>query len=153
VKRAVSRRRVETPKNHLQRRIDLSDELARVLQDLHRRRKEKWFRKGKPVPEWVFCNEDGNYLNEFNFRTRNFYPLLEKAGLRRVRVHDLRHAYASLMLQQGESPAYVKEQMGHHYIQITVDLYGHLIPGGNRAAANRLQTHILPASTAAAAQA
>ncbi len=49
-----------------------------------------------------------------------------------------RHAYASPMLQQGESPAYVKEQMGHHSIPTTVDLYGHLIPGGNRAAANRL---------------
>jgi hypothetical protein len=63
VKRAVSRRRIETPKNHLQRRIDLSDELARVLQDLHRHHNEEWFRKGKPVPEWVFCNEEGNYLN------------------------------------------------------------------------------------------
>jgi integrase len=151
VKRAVSRRRIETPKNHLQRRIDLSDELGRVLQDLQRRRREEWFGKGKALPEWVFCNEDGIYLNEFNLRTRKFYPLLMKAGLRRIRVHDLRHAYASLMLQQGESPTYVKEQMGHHSIQITVDLYGHLIPGGNRAAANRLQSYILPSSSEAVA--
>jgi len=48
------------------------------------------------------------------------------------------------MLQQGESVTYVKEQMGHHSIQVTVDLYGHLIPGANRAAANRLEAHILP---------
>jgi hypothetical protein len=50
----------------------------------------------------------------------------------------LRHTFASLLIQQGESVAYVKEQMGHSSIQITVDVYGHLVPGGNRAAFDRL---------------
>ena len=44
----------------------------------------------------------------------------------------------SLLIPQRESLAYVKEQLGHHSIQITVDLYGHLIPGANRAAVDRL---------------
>src|SRR5262249_55513004 len=57
---------------------------------------------------------------------------------RKIRFHDLRHTFASLLLQQGESPQYVKEQMGHHSIQITVDIYGHLIPGANRRAVDRL---------------
>src|SRR5215475_13051696 len=70
--------------------------------------------------------------------------------LRQIRLHDLRHSYASLMLQQGESVTNVKEQMGRHSIQVTVDLYGHLIPGANRAAANRLEAHILPTSQAVA---
>jgi integrase len=43
---------------------------------------------------------------------------------------------------------YVKEQMGHHSIQVTVDLYGHLIPGANRAAANRLQATLVPKAAA-----
>ena len=47
------------------------------------------------------------------------------------------------MLQQGESITYVKEQMGHHSIQITVYLYVHLIPGANRAAANQLENSLL----------
>jgi integrase len=51
---------------------------------------------------------------------------------------DLRHTFASLLIQQGESLVYVKEQMGHASIQITVDIYGHLVPGGNRAAVDRL---------------
>jgi len=59
-----------------------------------------------------------------------------------VRFHDLRHSYASLLLQQGESPVYVKEQLGHSSIQITVDCYGHLIPGGNKQAVDRLDTPI-----------
>jgi hypothetical protein len=55
-----------------------------------------------------------------------------------VRIHDLRHTYASLLIQQGESLVYIKEQLGHHSIQVTVDIYGHLVPGGNKAAVDRL---------------
>jgi integrase len=90
------------------------------------------------MPEWVFINEAGRQLEHNNFRRRVFEPLLVKAGVRRIRFHDLRHTFASLLLQQGESPQYVKEQMGHHSIQVTVDIYGHLIPGANRKAVDRL---------------
>ena len=58
--------------------------------------------------------------------------------MRHIRVHDARHTFASLLLQQGESLPYVKEQLGHSSIQVTVDLYGHLIPGANRQAVDRL---------------
>jgi integrase len=70
--------------------------------------------------------------------------------MRQVRFHDLRHTFASLLLQQGESPAYVKEQMGHSSIQVTVDIYGHLIPGANRSAVDRLDDASVrnPAATA-----
>ncbi len=44
----------------------------------------------------------------------------------------------SLLLQNGESLHYVKEQMGHSSIKMTVDIYGHLVPGANRQAVNRL---------------
>jgi integrase len=125
-------------------------DLEPVLEQLRTYRKEQWLKKGKPVPEWVFCNEEGNYLNEFLFRMRKFYPLITAAKLRRFRIHDLRHTYASVMLQNGESVTYVKEQMGHHSIQITVDTYGHLIPGANRAAVNRLSALVLNPSKAKA---
>ncbi len=51
---------------------------------------------------------------------------------------DLRHRYASLLLQAGEPIGYVKAQLGHSSIQVTVDRYGHFIPGVNRAAVDRL---------------
>jgi len=92
------------------------------------------------VPKWVFCNEVGRPLWKSDFERRIFHKLLAKAGLRRVRFHDLRHTFASRLLQNGESPAYVKEQMGHHSIKVTVDIYGHLVPGSNRAAVDRLDT-------------
>ena len=65
-------------------------------------------------------------------------PALKKAGLRRFRFHDLRHSFGSLLIQEGASLAYVKEQMGHSSIQITVDVYGHLVPGANIAWVDRL---------------
>jgi len=54
--------------------------------------------------------------------------------------HCLRHTYASLMLQQGESIVYVQKQLGHASIQITVDTYGKWLPMGNKAAVDRLDT-------------
>src|SRR5262249_52167309 len=55
-----------------------------------------------------------------------------------VRIHDLRHTYASLLIQDGWPLKYVQEQLGHASIQITGDVYGHLVPGANRDAADRL---------------
>ena len=54
--------------------------------------------------------------------------------------HDLRHTFGSLLIQDGASLAYVKEQMGHSSIQITVDTYGHLIPGADIAWVDRLDS-------------
>jgi len=70
-----------------------------------------------------------------------FKRVLQKAGLRESRFHDIRHTYASLLLSDGVAPVYVKEQMGHSSIQMTVDIYGHLIPSSNRGAVNRLDAH------------
>jgi hypothetical protein len=104
------------------------------------------------MPQWVFCNVNGGLIDPDHLRNRVFYGLLKAAGLRRLRFHDLRHTFASLLLQQGESPVYVKEQMGHSSIQVTVDLYGHLIPGGNKQAVDRLDSTQSEVSNATPAQ-
>ena len=80
----------------------------------------------------------GQVIDKGNLRGRVFYKVLIKAGLRRIRIHDLRHTFASMLIQNGESLAYVRDQLGHHSIQITVDTYGHLVPGANRQAVDRL---------------
>ena len=69
-----------------------------------------------------------------------FFTPLEKAGPREIRIHDMRHTYASLLLSEGISPVYVKEQLGHSSIQMTVDIYGTWIPNSNRTAVNRLDS-------------
>jgi integrase len=87
-------------------------------------------------------------LDPDNFRRRVWEKLLATIGMRHVRIHDLRHTFASLLIQNGESLVYVKEQMGHHSIQVTVDIYGHLVPGGNKAAVDKLDTRsTVPSAT------
>jgi integrase len=73
-----------------------------------------------------------------HFRCLVRIPLLKRAGLRYRKPHTLRHTFASMLIHAGESLAYVKEQLGHSSITITVDTYGRLIPGTNKAAVDRL---------------
>jgi hypothetical protein len=75
-------------------------------------------------------------------------PALDQAGLRKFRFHDLRHIFGSLLVQAGLSLAYVNEQMGHASIQVTVDTYGHLVPGENAAWINTLDSETSPATSA-----
>ena len=104
---------------------DMSVELQMALRDLYTERQlETAANKWDTMPKWVFCNASGDLLDPDNLRKRVFYDLLDKGKLRKIRFHDLRHTYASLLLQQGESPVYVKEQMEHSSIQVTVDIYG-----------------------------
>jgi integrase len=139
VRRTVSKGRVTTPKSGKARRVDLSAQLAETLRVLLVERKKETLRRGrKEVPPWVFVNEAGNSIDTDNFRARIWPKLFAKAGVRQVRIHDLRHSYASFLIAQGESLAYIRDQMGHHSIRVTVDTYGHLVPSGNKAAVDRL---------------
>ena len=139
VRRNYTRGVVTTPKNGESRRVDMSLELVAAFKALQVERQLEAAANGwAATPPWVFCSETGGLMDQNNVRRRVFYRVLKTAGLRQVRFHDLRHTFASLLLQQGESPVYVKEQMGHSSIQVTVDIYGHLIPGGNRQAVDRL---------------
>jgi integrase len=85
----------------------------------------------RPIPQATILDPDNLYH-------RVFLPVLAKAGIRKIRLHDLRHTFGSLLLQNGASIVYVKEQMGHSSIQVTVDIYGHLIPGANLSFVDRL---------------
>jgi len=150
VQRNCALRRITSPKSGESRRVDMSLELTQALKDLYMERQLEITANGwKEMPPWVFCNETGGLLDPDNLRKRVFYGLLKAAGMRHLRFHDLRHTFASLLLQQGESPVYVKEQMGHSSIQVTVDLYGHLIPGGNKQAVDRLDGPVGTASSGA----
>jgi integrase len=131
--------KLTTPKNGKARNVDMSLQLRAILRLWRRRLRIEWFGWGLPMPQLVFPSEEGTPLDDANLR-KVMVAIVEKAQVRRHRsiVHVMRHSFASLLLQQGESLMYVKEQMGHSSIQITADVYGHLIPGGNRAAVDRL---------------
>ena len=138
IRRNFTNGRLTTPKNGKSRRIDLSTRLAEVLKQHLVNQELEALGKDCVKPEWLFCNETGHMVDPDNVRKRVFYKVLKKTGLRRIRIHDLRHTFATRLLMNGESPAYVKEQMGHSSIQVTVDLYCHWLPGSNRQAVDRL---------------
>lgn len=77
----------------------------------------------------LFTAPKGGPLLIANFRQRVWWPALDAAGLARsVRIHDLRHTCASLLIRQGVHPKAIQHHLGHSSIQITMDRYGHLLP-------------------------
>ena len=95
--------------------------------------------KGEFIGVWIALKVAGQWQRwGQGIRNRIFYRALEKAGFHRRPLHSTRHIFATLLLNQGESPVYVKEQMGHSSIKITVDVYGKWIRTTDRRAVNRL---------------
>ena len=90
---------------------------------------------GKPLTgsSLVFGHADGTPRAPATL-THAFSKLAKRAGLIGVRLHDLRHTHASLLLQQSVHPKVVSERLGHANIQITLDTYSHLLPGMQEAA-------------------
>lgn len=74
----------------------------------------------------VFTDGLGGPLRPQNLIRRSFVPLLERAGVPRVRFHDLRHTVATLLLEEGVHPKVVGALLGHSAIAVTVDLYSHV---------------------------
>lgn len=125
---------VNTPKSGKIRTVDLASPLPTRFKELKSIREAEAAVQGGPLPPWVFPaeTEPERPLNDAWLRDRVWRPLLEKAKVQHVRIHDARHTYASLMLRRGVPIAYVSRQLGHSSIQVTVDLYGHFIPGADR---------------------
>jgi integrase len=86
---------------------------------------------------YVFTSPAGSPLEPRNVN-RAFDALLSRAGLRRIRLHDLRHSFGSLLLASGASPREVMELLGHSNIAMTMDVYAHVIPALKREAIARL---------------
>src|SRR5260370_35902418 len=90
-----------TTKSKKSRRVDLSRELRRVAIELRDKRLLEAFLRGKNdiSGELVFSSPDGSILDPDNLYHRYFQPVLTKSGLRKIRLHDLRHTFGSLLIQ------------------------------------------------------
>ncbi len=117
--------------------MDVTPQLTDRLKQLKETRLLEAAMSGKLVQAWVFLSPLGCRWDERNLR-RTFYKVLEQAKLRRVRFHDLRHTYASLLIQTTAPAKYIQEQLGHASIQVTMDVYGHLYGGEYRHLVSRL---------------
>ena len=130
---------VRQPKSKRGRRlIALSPSLAILLREHKAKQELDRMLLGKPLlpNDLVFSNPDGTPLRP-NSITRRFKNLADSIGFNEVRLHDLRHTHATLMLQQGIHPKIVSERLGHSTVAITLDTYSHALPGLQEAAAQR----------------
>lgn len=85
----------------------------------------------------VFPSTIGTVFEPRNLN-RLFAALVDEAGVRRIRVHDMRHTCASLLLAQGIPPRVVMEILGHSQISITMETYAHVMPTAMRDAADAI---------------
>jgi integrase len=85
----------------------------------------------------VFCRPDGGPLHPERF-SRTFSRESAHAGLPAIRLHDLRHTWATLALSAGEHPKIVQERLGHANVSITLDVYSHVSEGLHSDAASRV---------------
>jgi integrase len=81
-------------------------------------------------------------MNYSNMVQRHFWKALKKAEIPRIRFHDLRHTFASLLIEQGENIKYIQSQLGHSSPTVTLNVYAHLMKGENQEAACRLEKSI-----------
>lgn len=114
------------PKSASSRRTVPLPRLA--LQALRARRRQA-LEEGHYGPDRpVFTDSRGGFMRPSNFLRRHFYPLMERAGVPRVRFHDLRHTAATLALQEGVHPRVVADLLGHSRVTLTLATYSHVLP-------------------------
>ncbi len=114
------------------RRIDVDPILLLKL------KKWKLMQPTSEPTDLVFASPSGQPLHRSTLYKQGFLPALRRTGLPRIRFHDLRHTYASLLIDQGEHPKYIQIQMGHSSIKVTMDIYGHLMEKVNVKSASKL---------------
>ncbi len=123
--------RFEMPKNGKGRNIKLTAGAVEALKRHRVRQLEKLMRLAGLWEDHglVFPNQVGKTMNASNLSARSFKPLLAKAGLpHSVRLHDLRHTCATVLLSKNVHPKFVQELLGHATIAITLNTYSHVLP-------------------------
>jgi integrase len=123
----------------------LCDEIGRVLAT-------RAHALGRPISadDYVFTAPQGGPLRRDLLHKRILRPAVVAAGLPdALRLHDLRHSCASILIQLGAHPKVIQEWLGHQSIMVTMDVYGHLFPSLNEALAERVEEVFLAAQTPA----
>ena len=128
----VATKQIGPPKNKKTRKVDLTLAVVQTLRKLQAQRK--------------VVSIGGN---ELVFPNLSYQTLIKKTikeiAPRPIRIHDLRHTYATLRLNKGDNIMDVSKQLGHHKVGFTIDKYGYWIPGEHKAQVDELDTLHLPA--------
>jgi len=130
------------PKTKKSRRsIPISNSVINALKVHRRKQLEEKLKLGSVYGKLnlVFASEVGTPIQPKNLLDRHFRPLLTKAELPSLRLYDLRHTTATLLLSAGENPKVVSERLGHASIVLTLDTYSHVLPTMQESATGKLE--------------
>jgi integrase len=131
----------EPKTNKSRRTIPLPPYLMKKLKTHRRAQLEYKMARGekyKNEHNLVFTSEVGTFVSLHNLQRRQFKPLLTKAKVPEIRLYDLRHSCATLLLAAGENPKVVAERLGHANIVLTLQTYTHVLPNMQQQATKRL---------------
>lgn len=131
-KTAKSRRTIPLPPSTM---ADLKEHSRNQAEYILSREKGEYNKQN-----FVFAANNGEPLSTNNILNRHFKPLLKSAGLPDIRLYDLRHTCATLLLSAGENPKVVSERLGHSTITLTLDTYSHVLPDMQQRAADKLES-------------
>ena len=140
INRTFNHGRFFLPKTKQSRRsIDLAPIVVKELR--------KW-KLASPLNELdlVFPNDKGKPMTCNGYIHRPFLKALNAAGCPRIRFHDLRHTYASLLIAQGENIKYIQTQLGHATSMMTLNVCSHLMKAENQEAVLRLENAVFSES-------
>lgn len=123
------------------RNIPLSIRIISELKDYKRGQLQKRLILGSCYENYdlVFASGLGTPLSNKNIINRHFRPLLKKADLPQIRLYDLRHTTATLLLSANENPKIVSERLGHASIALTLDTYSHVLPSMQKSATAKME--------------
>lgn len=146
VRRAVTRGagetyRLDSPKNGKSRVVALGDVAVRALRRQRAEQAEWKLKLGTSYDDQglIFASSTGAIAHRRNIIKRYWRPLLKAVRLpTSLRLYDLRHSHATLLMAAGEHPKIVQERLGHSSIRLTLDTYTHVVPGMQERAAARL---------------
>lgn len=135
--------RFDEPKTAKSRRtVKLAPTVVKSLRAHRSRQAAERLRAGIRYQDYdlVFATDAGQPLESHNLIKRHFKPILDRAGLpETIRLYDLRHTCATLLLAAGEHPKIVSEMLGHASIQLTLDTYSHVLPDMQQGAVAKLE--------------
>jgi integrase len=132
---------VEPKTERGRRQILIPRSLAEALEALRRRQDEAKRKAGRLYEDqgFVFANRWGRPIYRRQFIEQVFKIALVRAGLpKSIRLYDLRHTSATLLLKAGEHIKVVSERLGHASVSITLEVYVHVLPGMQEGAASRI---------------
>ncbi len=119
-----------SPKSYQARVIDLDPATTALLRRHHERQQQAREEFGDEYDDrgLVICAEDGTPIHPQSF-SQAFARVIEHAGLRRIRLHDLRHTHATIAVKAGVPVKVISERLGHESPAFTLKQYAHVLPG------------------------